>query len=244
MTSFKTVKIRVAYQDLGLIDYKEAWDYQEKLFGRIMDRKILNRKENRDEDQPGENHLLLCEHPHVFTLGKNGKEENILVDRSKLNNGEISFYKINRGGDITYHGPGQIVGYPILDLEQFGMSIREYIYRLEEVIIQTLNHFGIRGARFAGATGIWIDPDDQQNEKKICAIGVRASRYITMHGFALNVDTDLNYFNMINPCGFTNKGVVSMESLLGKAPDVDDVKNELKAKFLDIFEAEWIKNGS
>lgn len=244
MASYITVKKRFIYQDLGLIDYKEAWDYQEELFSRIMDRKTLNRKDPGPENNPRENYLLFCEHPHVFTLGKSGKEENILIDRSKLNNGEISFYRINRGGDITYHGPGQVVGYPILDLEQFGLSIRDYIHKLEEVIIQTLNHFGIAGGRLAGATGIWIDPDDPVKAKKICAIGVRASRYITMHGFALNVKTNLDYFNMINPCGFTDKGVVSMERLLGKAPEMDEVKNELKAKFLDIFEAEWIENGS
>lgn len=244
MASYITVKKRLIYQDLGLIDYKEAWDYQEELFGRIMDRKTVNRKDPSKRNQAAENYLLFCEHPHVFTLGKSGREENILVDRSKLNSGEISFYKINRGGDITYHGPGQIVGYPILDLEQFGLSIREYIHRLEEVIIRTLNQFGITGERLDGATGIWIDADDPQKAKKICAIGVRASRYITMHGFALNVKTDLNYFKMINPCGFTDKGVVSMETVLGKAPEMDGVKNELKEKFLDIFEVVWIKNGS
>ncbi len=237
-------KNKITYQDLGLIDYKEAWDYQEELFGRIMERKILNRKDSLKKEQTGENYLLFCEHPHVFTLGKSGKEENILIDRSKLNSGEISFYKINRGGDITYHGPGQVVGYPILDLEQFGLSIRDYIQRLEEVIVRTLSHFGISGERLTGATGIWIDTNNPQKAKKICAIGVRASRYITMHGFALNVKTNLNYFKMINPCGFTDKGVVSIERLLGKAPAMDEVKNELKAKFLDIFEAEWIENGS
>jgi lipoyl(octanoyl) transferase len=238
------IRKKIIYQDLGLIDYKEAWDYQEELFIRIMDWKIVNRKDPLKGNQPAENFLLFCEHPHVFTLGKSGKEENILVDRSKLKNGEISFYKTNRGGDITYHGPGQVVGYPILDLEQFGLTIREYIHRLEEVIIRTLNQFGITGERLDGATGIWIDSDDPQKAKKICAIGVRASRYITMHGFALNVKTDLNYFSMINPCGFTDKGVVSMETVLGKAPGMDGVKNELKENFLDIFEAEWIKNGS
>jgi lipoyl(octanoyl) transferase len=238
------VKKGVTYQDLGLIDYKEAWDYQEELFSRIMDRKIVNRNKSMKKNQPGENYLLLCEHPHVFTLGKSGKEENILVDRSKLNSGEISFYKTNRGGDITYHGPGQVVGYPILDLEQFNLSIRLYIHRLEEVIIRTLREYGIKGERLPGVTGIWLDSDDPHKAKKICAIGVRASRYITMHGFAMNVKTDLNYFNMINPCGFTDKGVVSMETLLDEAPEMDDVKNELKENFLDIFEAEWIKNGS
>ena len=235
---------KITFQDLGLIDYKEAWDYQEELFSRIMEEKILYRKDSGPENSRPENYLLFCEHPHVFTLGKSGKEENILIDRSKLNNGEVSFYRINRGGDITYHGPGQVVGYPILDLEQFGLSIRDYIHRLEEVIIRTLNHFGITGGRLAGATGIWIDPDDPVNANKICAIGVRASRYITMHGFAPNVKTNLGYFNMINPCGFTDKGVVSMKSLLDKAPGMDEVKDELKAKFLDIFEAEWTKSGS
>ncbi len=238
------IKKKIIYTDLGLIDYKEAWDYQEELFKSIMNRKIVNRNDPLNENQKGKNYLLFCEHPHVFTLGRSGKEENILVDRSKLKSGEISFYKTNRGGDITYHGPGQIVGYPILDLEEFRLSIRDYIHRLEEVIIRALNQFGISGERLVGATGIWIDANDPQKAKKICAIGVRASRYITMHGFALNVKTDLNYFKMINPCGFTDKGVSSMETLLGKAPEMDDVKNELKAKFLDIFEAEWIRNGS
>jgi len=238
------LKKKIIYQDLGLIDYKEAWDYQEELFGRIMEMKIVNRKDSLKEDYSGENYLLFCEHTHVFTLGKSGKEENILIDRSKLNNGKISFYKTNRGGDITYHGPGQVVGYPILDLEQFDLPIREYIFRLEEVIIRTLKEYAIEGERLPGATGIWIDSDNPRKAKKICAIGVRASRYITMHGFALNVKTDLNYFRMINPCGFADKGVVSMETLLGKAPKMDDVKDELKEKFLDTFEAAWIKNGS
>ena len=227
-----------------MIDYKKAWDYQEELFKRIMDRKIMNRKDPQREIKTEENFLLFCEHPHVYTLGKSGREENILADRSEWNKGEISFYKINRGGDITYHGPGQIVVYPILDLEQFDLQIKEYIHRLEEVIIRTLSEYGITGERFAGATGVWIHINDPQKARKICAIGVKASRFVTMHGFALYVKTDLNYFKMINPCGITDKGVTSMEKALGFTPDMEEVKKWLKEKFLDIFEVEWIKNGS
>lgn len=227
-----------------MIDYKEAWDYQEKLFKSIMDRKIQYRKDSAKNESVDDNYLLFCEHPHVFTLGKSGKEENILVDKSELEQGHISFYKINRGGDITYHGPGQIVGYPILDLEQYGLQIKEYIHKLEETIIQTLAHFKIPADRFPGATGVWIETNNPQKTKKICAIGVKASRYITMHGFALNVKPDLNFFEKINPCGFTDKGVISMEKVLGRTPDMKEVKKQLKANFLDIFGAEWIKNGS
>jgi len=240
----KPVSKKITYQDLGLIDYKEAWDYQEELFKKIMDWKTTSRKDVKEVIQAEDNYLLFCEHPHVYTLGKSGKTENILIDQSELDEKKISFYKINRGGDITYHGPGQIVGYPILDLEQFSLKIKDYIHRLEESIIRTLNEFGITGERYAGAAGVWIDTSNPHKARKICAIGVRASRYITMHGFALNVKTDLNYFEKINPCGFTDKGVTSMERELGENLQMEEIKNQLKEKFLDIFEAEWIRNGS
>jgi lipoyl(octanoyl) transferase len=238
------IKKKITYQDLGLIDYKEAWDYQEELFQSVMERKVRERKEPAKNITPKNNYLLFCEHPHVFTLGKSGKEENILIDKSEFENGEISYYKINRGGDITYHGPGQIVGYPILDLEQFGLQIREYIYKLEETIIKTLSDFGIASERYPGATGVWLDTNNPQKTRKICAIGVKASRYITMHGFALNVKTDLSFFQKINPCGYTDKGVISMEKVLKNTPDMKEVKKRLKDNFLDIFDAEWRKNGS
>lgn len=218
---------QVCFNDLGNIDYKEAWDYQEKLFDQIVAIK-LNTQEPDKSTVTTPNHLLFCEHPHVYTLGKSGSENNLLVGMLELRKVNATYYKINRGGDITYHGPGQIVGYPILDLENFGLSIKTYIYHLEEAIINTLSLFGIASERLEGATGVWLETGVQGKARKICAIGVRASRHVTMHGFAFNVNTDLSYFNLINPCGFTDKAVTSLQKELGESMDMSLVKKVLK----------------
>ena len=214
-------KIEMQYQDLGLIGYRSAWDYQEQLFRELMDKKLSGEKYFPS-------YLLFCEHEPVFTLGKSGSVENLLVNEQMLKRAGFEFYRINRGGDITYHGPGQIVGYPILDLEQFGLGIKTYIEILEESVIRLLEGYGIPSGRLPGATGVWLDAGDPRKARKICAIGVRASRHITMHGFAFNVNTDLNHYQYINPCGFTDKGVTSMEKELGKKQDMEDVKAKLR----------------
>ena len=216
------------FRDLGLIEYKEAWDYQEKLFGEAQEEKKAGRKP--------ENHLLFCEHHPVFTLGKSGAGQNLLINEEILRQKGIGFYRNNRGGDITFHGPGQIVGYPILDLEQFGMGVKKYIFSLEEAVIETLQRYGIKAGRLEGATGVWLD-QDTPGARKICAIGVKASRFITMHGFAFNVNTDLSYYQYINPCGFTDKGVTSMEAELGGKQDFEEVKSVLKKILTEIFQA-------
>lgn len=216
------------FRDLGLIEYKEAWDYQEKLFGEAQEEKKAGRKP--------ENHLLFCEHQPVFTLGKSGAGQNLLINEEMLRQKGIGFYRNNRGGDITFHGPGQIVGYPILDLEQFGMGVKKYIFSLEEAVIETLQRYGIKAGRLEGATGVWLD-QDTPGARKICAIGVKASRFITMHGFAFNVNTDLSYYQYINPCGFTDKGVTSMEAELGVKQDFEEVKSVLRKILTEIFRA-------
>jgi lipoyl(octanoyl) transferase len=221
------------FEDLGTIDYKKAWDYQEEQFGRIVDAKLYNRN-HPDATRPVVHHLLFCEHPHVYTLGKSGEAHNLLIRDEFLEKINATYYKINRGGDITYHGPGQVVGYPILDLEKLGLGIRDYIARLEDVIIMTLSNWGITGERLDGATGVWLETSTSA-PRKICAIGVRASRYVSMHGFALNVNTDLNYFSYINPCGFVDKGVTSMEKELGEKPNQEDVKIALKENMRNVF---------
>lgn len=226
---------KTTFQDLGLIDYKEAWDYQEKLFSEIIDIKIKNRSLPHQKQQKTPNYLLFCEHPHVFTLGKSGSENNLLVSLLELNKVNATYYKINRGGDITYHGPGQIVGYPIIDLENFNLDIRSYIFNLEEAIIKTLMEYNITSERLTGATGVWIESTTPHKARKICAMGVKASRYVTMHGFAFNVNTELSYFKMINPCGFTDKAVTSLEKELGEKTDIEEVKNILKKKLEEVF---------
>lgn len=210
------------FRDLGLIGYREAWDYQERLFQELMARKINGASDGK------RNYLLFCEHPHVYTLGKSGKEQNLLIHEEFMASKGIGFFRINRGGDITYHGPGQIVGYPILDLEEYGLGIREYIHLLEESVILLLSEYGIHAGRLSGATGVWLDAEVAGRARKICAIGVRASRHITMHGFAFNVSTDLAFYQYINPCGFTDKGVTSMEKELGRKMDFAEVKGRLK----------------
>jgi lipoyl(octanoyl) transferase len=226
----------VAIQDLGIKDYKESWDYQESLFKKILDIKIRNRRENTQLDTP--NYFLFVEHPHVYTLGKSGDIDNLLVSEEKLAEIEASFYKINRGGDITYHGPGQIVGYPILDLENFFTDIHKYLRLLEEMVIRTLAEYGVKAERSKGETGVWLDVGTPF-ARKICAMGVRASRWVTMHGFALNINANLGYFDHMIPCGIKGKAVTSLNVELGK-PEVDlnEVKGKLLHHFTQLFEAE------
>lgn len=207
------------YIDWGLIDYKEAWDRQEEMFERKISEKI-NYKKDIEQD------FILCEHPHVYTLGKNGERNNLLINDEFLKKIEATYYHTNRGGDITYHGFGQIVGYPIFDIEALNLSLKSYIHTIEEMIIMTLREYSIETERLEGATGVWLDINTPR-ARKICAIGVKASRYITMHGFALNVNTDLKYFQYINPCGFVDKGVTSMEKELNRKVDVEEVKEKL-----------------
>lgn len=229
----------VSFQDLGVIDYKEAWDYQEKLFKGIVDQKMLNRANPGSEKQT-KNYLLFCEHPHVYTLGKNGSKNNLLVNMLELQQKEATYYKINRGGDITYHGPGQIVGYPILDLDNFSPDIHQYVANLEEAIIKTIAEYGLKGERMKGASGVWLDADNPAKARKICAIGIRSSRWVTMHGFAFNVNTDLSYFELINPCGFTDKKATSMQKELGKLIPLNEVKTKLKGHLGSVIGMSYI----
>jgi len=207
----------------GSIDYFEAWQQQQTLFNQIIELKKTNSDTQHLET------VFLSEHPHVYTLGKNGQANNLLVNEDFLRKINATFYKIDRGGDITYHGPGQLVVYPILDLDQHAISLKQYVYLIEETVIKTLLHYGIESCRLKGATGVWLDSDAPQ-ARKICAIGVKASRFVTMHGFALNINTDLAYFNYINPCGFVNKGVTSMEKELGKKISLSEVVEVLSQK--------------
>jgi lipoyl(octanoyl) transferase len=220
------------FKDLGMIPYKDACEYQEKLFQEVIAEKLINEELSALEVY---NYLLFCEHPHVFTLGKSGKIGNLLINAQELEARHISFCKTNRGGDITYHGPGQIVGYPIFDLERLGLGIHDYIHLLEETVILALAEFGVKGERLKGATGVWIEPLGNLMTRKICAIGVRASRWVTMHGLALNVKPDLSYFNLINPCGYTDKAVTSLEKETGQKQDLEAVKQILSEKFSNVF---------
>ena len=225
---------QIIVKDLGHKDYKETWDYQESLFEEIVELKRKNRAENTDLPTP--NYFLFVEHPHVYTLGKSGHIENLLIDEAALAKKGATFYKINRGGDITYHGPGQIVGYPIIDLENFFTDIHKYLRLLEEVIIRTLADYGIKGERSEGETGVWLDVGTPF-ARKICAMGVRASRWVTMHGFALNVNTDLGYFDNIIPCGIRGKAVTSLNVELSKEKvDTEEVKTLILKHFEEIFE--------
>jgi lipoyl(octanoyl) transferase len=233
---------KVALQDLGFKDYKETWDYQEALFKNIVDTKVRNRREDAGLETP--NHFLFVEHPHVYTLGKSGDINNLLVDEKKLAEKGATFYKINRGGDITYHGPGQVVGYPILDLDNFFTDIHKYLRFLEEMVILTLADYGLKGERSEGETGVWLDVGTPF-ARKICAMGVRASRWVTMHGFALNVNTDLGYFDLMIPCGIKDKAVTSLNVELGqKEVDMDEVKEKLLHHFTTLFEAEMVKEAA
>ena len=222
----------VIVRNLGLIAYKEAWDLQESLLKVAVDLKIENRKQNTAV-LPAQ-YLLFCEHPHVYTLGKSGAAENLLLDQAHLDQIEAQFFKINRGGDITYHGPGQLVMYPIFDLEQFFTDIHQYLRFLEEAVIQTLAHFGIEATRFEGLTGVWLDPEGP-NARKICAMGVKCSRWITMHGIALNVNPDLSYFGNIVPCGIQDKAVTSMSAELGCQIDMNEVREVLSQQMSSLF---------
>ncbi|HEX2920958.1 MAG TPA: lipoyl(octanoyl) transferase LipB [Bacteroidales bacterium] len=227
---------KVEFNDIGLKDYKEAWDFQSGIFNRLVENK---KTEVQSRPQlPGM--LIFTEHPHVYTLGKSGSEDNLLLDPEQLKKRNATYYRIDRGGDITYHGPGQIVGYPVFDLEIINIALKEYIYRLEEAIIRTVAEFGIDGSRLNGGTGVWLDPDVSSKARKICAIGVKASRFVTMHGFAFNVNTDLSYFSSINPCGFVDKGVTSLEKELGTKQDFGFVKVRVKENLQKVFDLVWI----
>lgn len=217
------------YEDLGLKDYKECWDYQETIHARVVADKLENKKSSDI------NHFLLVEHPHVYTLGKSGDEHNLLINGDFLKKIDAVYYKINRGGDITYHGPGQLVGYPIIDLENYKIGVKDFIFKMEQAIIQTIAKYGLEGGLKDGATGVWLDPTIPAKSRKISAIGVRISRYVSMHGFALNVNTDMRYFNYINPCGFITYGVTSIEKELGRKIDMQEVKEIVKAKFNQIY---------
>lgn len=222
----------VHFEDLGLIDYKETWDYQEKLFKENIDLKIRIR--NGEGDLITKNYLLFCEHPHVYTLGKSGSEDNLLLNENELGEKGASYYKINRGGDITYHGPGQLVVYPIFDLDQFFTDIHKYMRYLEEAVISTLGHFGIKSGRVDGLTGVWIEGDTPR-ARKICAMGVKSSRWVTMHGIGFNINSDLSYFSHIIPCGIDDKAVTSMQQELGRPLDITEVAAVLKQNLADQF---------
>lgn len=235
------------FKDLGIIEYKAAWDHQETLLNENVQIKSALRNaaafpdsllSPHDSPLTTTNYFLLCEHPPVYTLGKSGKKENVLMSDAELAANDIAFFNTNRGGDITFHGPQQIVGYPILDLEKYYTDIGRYLRNLEEMIILTLADYGITGGRSKGETGVWIDAGMPGNERKICAIGVRCSRWITMHGFALNVNTNLDYFNHIIPCGIQNKQVTSIEKEMGRTADYNEVKEKIKINFEKVFESE------
>jgi lipoyl(octanoyl) transferase len=222
------------------MDYQEAWDYQEKIFAEIVAQKIKNRNLPADRQEITANYLLFVEHPHVYTLGKSGKPENLLLDEQGLEQHHAYYYKINRGGDITYHGPGQLVGYPILDLDNFFTDIHKYLRLLEEAIILTLADYGIAAGRIEGLTGVWLDYIEQKTPRKICAMGVKSSRWVTMHGFAFNLNADLSYFGHIIPCGIDDKAVTSLHLELGRPVDEQEAKNKVKNHLADLFEMNLI----
>jgi lipoyl(octanoyl) transferase len=229
---------QVQFQDLGLIDYQEAWDYQEKIFAETLSIKTGNRGLDPKDQKLTPNFLIFCQHPHVYTLGKSGKPDHLLLPEEELAEKQAKYYKINRGGDITYHGPGQIVGYPILDLDNFFTDIHLYMRMLEEAIILTLTDYGMHAGRIKGLTGVWLDYEAQINPRKICALGVKASRWVTMHGFALNVNTDLTYFGNIIPCGIEDKAVTSMAKEAGRELDIQEVSDKLKYHLAALFQME------
>jgi lipoyl(octanoyl) transferase len=226
--------------DLGLQPYKETWDYQTDLFNTTLAIKSGNRDIPAEDQKVTPNYVILCEHPHVYTLGKNGKENNLLLDMNALDSIGASYFQINRGGDITYHGPGQLVCYPIVDLDNFFTDIHKYMRCLEEAVIKTLHTFGIEAGRIAGLTGVWVDIAHPENARKICALGVKTSRWVTMHGLALNVNADLTYFDNIIACGITDKSVTSMSKELGAVLDIKKVGEVLKDKMAEEFGFEWI----
>ncbi len=227
------------FEDLGLVEYKKAWDLQESIFQDKINIKLHNR-DHEDDKKEIVHHLLFVEHPHVYTLGKSGAANNLLINDDFLNKINATYFESNRGGDITYHGPGQIVGYPIFDLEQLGLTIKDYIDKLEQAIIDCIASYGLYGERLDGATGVWIDAKVPGKARKICAIGVKASRHISMHGFAFNVNTDLTYFTHINPCGFTDKGVTSLQKELGFELDYGVVKKKMQESMRKVFNLDFM----
>lgn len=230
---------KIAFEDLGIKDYQSVWEYQEKLMKNIIDIKMENRKLPPEQIIKTPNHFLFVEHPHIYTLGKSGAEENMLINSNKLKEINADFVKTNRGGDITYHGFGQIVGYPILDLENFFTDIHLYIRNIEEVIILTMSEYGLKGERSKGETGVWLDVG-KPYARKICAIGVRASRWVTMHGFAFNINTDMKYFDYIIPCGIRDKQVTSLQRELEREIPMKEVKEKIKRNFEKVFNCEFI----
>lgn len=226
---------RVIFEDWGLLDYQAAWDKQETIFSATIKTKVENRTNGANNPVP--NHLIFVEHPHVYTLGKSGQQENLLLDENGLQEKNATFYKINRGGDITYHGPGQIVGYPILDLDNFFTDIHRYLRTLEQAVIDTLSEYDIQSGRYPGYTGVWLDADNEK-ARKICALGVRCSRWVTMHGFAFNVNTDLDYFKNIIPCGIDDKAVTTLKRELGREVNLEGVKRILFKNIVQLFEME------
>ena len=228
----------IVVEDLGSIQYKKAWDYQTELFEEIIAQKLENREAEKlgNEIILPDNHLLYCEHNHVYTLGKSGDENHVLLSPKEREEKSIEFFAINRGGDITYHGPGQMVVYPILDLDQFFTDIHKYLRFLEEAIIKVMAHYGLKGDRYPGYTGVWLDPEDPVKARKICAMGIKCSRWVTMHGLAFNVNTDLKYFDYIIPCGIKDKAVTSLEAELGSKVDMEEVKKLFHSAFNELFE--------
>jgi lipoyl(octanoyl) transferase len=226
---------KTRFIDLGLIAYQDAWDYQTKLFEETLAIKIANRNLPAEQQQITPNYLIFCEHPHVYTLGKSGSESNLLIPKENLASINATYVPINRGGDITYHGPGQLVAYPVFDLENFFMDIHKFMRLMEEAVIQTLKEFKIESGRVEKLTGVWLDGDNPAKARKICAMGVKMSRWVTMHGLALNVNPDLNYFNYIVPCGIQDKAVTSMEKELGGKADFAKVSQVLKEKMINVF---------
>jgi lipoyl(octanoyl) transferase len=229
------------FTDLGLIDYKEAWDYQASLFNDILAIKSSNRNLPEQEQATTKNFLLFCEHPHVYTLGKSGDSKNLLLDEAALKEVNATYYHINRGGDITYHGPGQLVVYPVIDMENFFTDIHKYMRLLEEAVILTCQSYGVESTRIPGLTGVWLGDAEHQNERKICALGVKTSRWVTMHGLAFNINTDLNYFNHIVPCGIDDKAVTSLQKELGRTINMDEVKAHMKKHLTSLFGMEIIQ---
>lgn len=233
-------KPTILFRDLGLMDYKSCWDFQEDIFRHTLERKSSNRSLPDSARVPTENHLLFVEHPHVYTLGKSGDENHLLISAIELEKEKASFYKINRGGDITYHGPGQLVVYPILDLDHFFTDIHKYLRLLEECILLILKDYSIEAGRSQGETGVWLDAEIPGRARKICAMGVRCSRWVTMHGLAFNVNTNLEYFNHIVPCGIQDKSVTSLQKELGREINLDEVKEKFKKYFEELFDAELV----
>ena len=231
---------QVIFKDLGILDYKACWDYQESLFNETVALKIANRSAEPEVQILTKNYLLFVEHPHVYTLGKSGDTSHLLINEHQLEEKEATYYKINRGGDITYHGPGQLVGYPILDLDHFFTDIHKYLRLLEETIILTLDEYGIKAGRSKGETGVWLDEDNMFKARKICAMGVRCSRWVTMHGWGFNVNSNLDYFKNIVPCGIQDKAVTSLNKELGQDVDMTEIKEKLKKHFSTLFECEYL----